>query len=152
MQLTMQFYPSSSRQPLVALCDADREFLASTSIEKIPESLLIETRCQRIGCSRNELLAMRSYDRARELAEERAIMSLPSWEYIPAHRPDWVLIDAIAKREASERLAAFEEYLATCNSQSHTAARSVRNGSTVAASPRRAKPAAGGTALTAADQ
>jgi hypothetical protein len=152
MQLTMQFAPSTRRQPLVALCDADREFLASTPIEEIPESLLIETRCQRIGCSRNEMLAMRSYDRARELAEERAILASQDWEFIPAYRPNWALIDAIATRETKERMAAFQEYLKTCNSPKHTAERSGKSGAVVSASRRRAKPAAGGTARTVADQ
>lgn len=152
MQMTLDFATTSRRKPLVSLCEEDRRFLSVTPVNDLPDSFVVETRCQRIGCNRNELMSMRSYDRARELAEERAILASEGWEFIPAYRPNWALIDAIATRETKERMAAFQEYLKTCNSQNHTAERLDKSGTGVSASRRRAPNAAGGTARTVADQ
>lgn len=54
---------------------------------------------------------MRSYELAREIAEEVALQSLrPGNESVKAHRPNWELIDAIARRESIEQLKDFIDW------------------------------------------
>lgn len=99
------------QQTLNFVDEADRDFARSTPPIDWPDTLLIECRARRIGCSVSSLRLMRSYDLARELAEEVALQSLgPGNESIKAHRPDWNLIDQQARRESRERMEDFNEW------------------------------------------
>lgn len=110
-QLTLPL-AGTSRRGRIGLSTADRNLIASTSVNKLPDSLLIEMRAQRMGCSAGELRAMRSYELARELAEERAFVGLGDVDgRINSYRPDWELLDAIAKRETADRMRDFQEWL-----------------------------------------
>lgn len=98
---------------LVRLSADDEAFFLATEATELPESFLVDTRAQRIGASRSEVMHMRSYDRERELAEEVAFAGLGLQAFARARptRPDWDLIDAIAKREAAERAREFSEFV-----------------------------------------
>ena len=113
-QLTLDFRASDLRPVLVRYSTSDREFFAITPLEQRPASFLMESRSQRLGCSVDELRCMRSYDLARELADEIAILGrgdLDTTCRIPATRLDDRLVNAIAKREAAERAEAWQEFL-----------------------------------------
>lgn len=119
-QLTFDFRGADRRPVLVRYSKEDREFFAITPLDKLSaspssSSFLLESRAQRIGCSVDELRCMRSYDLARELAEEVAILGrgdLDTTCRIPATRLDDRLIDALAKLVAAERAEAWQEFLA----------------------------------------
>ena len=115
MQMSLDFRPRTQR--LVTLAVDEQEFLrlALEQGKPLPDSFLLETRARRIGASRGEMAGMRSYDLARELADEAAILGfgIEAAETMQPTRVDWELADAIAKRESAERAAAFEEFLAT---------------------------------------
>ncbi len=98
------------RKKVIELTEDDSRFLSITPIEKLPISFLIEIRCRRLGMTLFSFNAMRSYDQARELADERAIIGLPDTEYISPIRIDDEMLDAIAKRESLQRARDFEEF------------------------------------------
>lgn len=118
-QLTLDFRGADRRPVLVRYSKEDREFFAITPLDELSaspssSSFLLESRAQRLGCSVDELRCMRSYDLARELAEEVAILGLGDLDKtcrITATRLDDRLVDAIAKREAAERAQAWQQFL-----------------------------------------
>lgn len=105
----------AAKRTLVTLSEADRRFLEMTPLLDVPDLFWCETRAQRLGCSVPEIMAMRTYDRAREIAEEVALLGLgmDAFETKPPTRLDDSVLDAIAKRESDARMAAFNEFLAT---------------------------------------
>ena len=110
MQMQLPF-TDCRRRKVFDLADDERAFIKLGS-GRLPESFLADIRAKRLGISRSEFAAMRSYDRAREIAEEAAIIELPDTEFIRPTALDWTLVDAIAKREAQERAQDFAEYVA----------------------------------------
>lgn len=99
--------------PRISLTDIDRKFLETTPLAEIPDSLLIETRAQRMKCSVFDLKCMRSYSLAIEIADERAILGLGlrAFEISAPTQVDELLIEFIAKREAHNRQQEFLEFM-----------------------------------------
>ncbi len=89
----------------------DLAFIRLSGDRELPDTFLAEIRARRLGISRAEFAAMRSYDQAREIAEEAAIIKLPGSERIKPTRLDEALLDAIANRERIDRAQAFQEFL-----------------------------------------
>ena len=85
---------------------------------KLTESFLIESRAQRIGCSESELRAMRRYELCRELADEESIVLQQDSEFIPPAWIDWELVNAMARSETKERMAAFARFIESEKEQS----------------------------------
>lgn len=100
------------QQTLKFVEESDRDFASRVNPIDWPDTLLIECRAKRIGCSASALRSMRSYDLARELAEEAALQSLgPGNESMKPYIPDWNLIDQQARRETRERMDEFNAWL-----------------------------------------
>lgn len=113
-QLTISFPSGRYRPARVHYSQADIAFFESTPLLELPSSFLMESRAQRIGCSLDELQTMRSYDLARELADETAILGsgpLSRTCQMPATRLDDRTLDAAVKRVAAERAEAWKEFL-----------------------------------------
>lgn len=116
MQTCIDF-DRAERSPVLARYSADeRRFLAITPISKLPQSFLIESRSRRIGCSVNEMRAMRSYDLARELADETAILGSGPLESTCRMQPTRLcdaVVDAAAKRMAADLAEQWQEFQKT---------------------------------------
>jgi hypothetical protein len=106
-------FAGTAKRPLVTLSESDRRFLEMTPLLDVPDLFWCETRAQRLGCSVSEIMAMRTYDRSREIAEEVALLGLgmDAFETMPPTRLDDSVLDASAKRETADRMAAFNHFL-----------------------------------------
>ena len=116
MQKTIDFVRAERLPVLVRYSADERRFFAMTPILKLPQSFLLESRSQRIGCSVAEMRAMRSYDLARELADETAILGSGPLDSTCRMQPTRLcdaVVDAAAKRMAADRAEQWQEYLKT---------------------------------------
>jgi hypothetical protein len=114
MQTTLDF-DKAERHPIrVRYSAKDQSFFAITPLDRLPDSFLLESRAQRIGASVSEMRAMRVYDLQREIAEERSILGLGSLDEtcrVSAVKLNYDVISAAAKREASERIQDFKDFM-----------------------------------------
>lgn len=115
MQMQLPF-SDCRRRKVFELAADERAFIRPAS-GRLPESFLADIRAKRLGISRSEFAAMRNFDRARELADEAAIIELANTEFIRPTAVDWKLVDAIAGRESQERAQDFAEYVAAKRQQ-----------------------------------
>jgi len=98
------------------LTDDQRQFIEghrNSGNLSLPDTFLAEVRCARRGWELGYFYnALLSYERAREIADEQAIIFHSSTEFMRAYDPDPATIDAIAKRESRRRAEAFQRFLA----------------------------------------
>jgi hypothetical protein len=114
-QRELNFADADRRPVLVRYIPSDIALFAMTPVTKLPRSVLMESRAQRVGATLDEMRAMRSYDLARELADETAILGLGPLDKtcrVPATRLNEATLDAAAKRMAAERAKDWQEFLA----------------------------------------
>lgn len=114
-QAVIDFGKHDRHPVLVRYADADRRFFESTPLNNLSASFLMESRAARLGCTLSELRAMRSYDLARELADETAILGsgpLSQTCCINPTRLSEAMVDAAAKLMAAERAEAWQAFLA----------------------------------------
>lgn len=115
-QRELDFADADRRPVLVRYIRSDVALFAMTPVTKLPRSFLMESRAQRIGATLGEMRAMRSYDLARELADETAILGLGTLDKtcrVPAIMLNEATLDAAAKREAAEQAKSWQEFLAS---------------------------------------
>lgn len=113
-QRELNFAIAERRPVLVRYSPEDRKFFAATPLAALPASFLIESRAQRMKCSPSDLRAMKSYELARELADEVAILgsgSLDETCRIQAVMVSDAMIEAGLKSFVEERVAAWKEFL-----------------------------------------
>lgn len=116
MQTVIDFVRAERMPILVRYSAEDRRFFSITPILELPQSFLIESRSQRLGCSAAEMRAMRSFDLARELADEVAILARGPLDRTCRVKPTRLcdaIVDAAAKRMAADRAEQWLEYLKT---------------------------------------
>ena len=99
-----------NRKKIIELTEDERRFISITPVEKLRDSFLAEIRCRRLVMTLFSFNAMRNYDQARELADERSIIGLADTEYWAPIRIDDGMIDAIAKREAIQLARDFADF------------------------------------------
>ena len=95
------------------LTEDERRFIESGREKgwiELPASFLADIRCKRRGWQRGALDRMLSYERAREIADEAAIIYLSDTETIPCYDPDPAFLDSIVRNECAKRASAFQRF------------------------------------------
>lgn len=90
------------RIKLVTLSDLDAAYRQRCIDEdlELPDYMLLDTRCQRIGMSRSEFTHMPKFEQNRELADEACVMRSLDWEYARPGFIDWQRVNCEAKAVA----------------------------------------------------
>lgn len=68
--------------------------------KELPDYMLLDTRCQRIGMAKSEFIHMPKFEQNRELADEECVMRYSDWEYARPGFIDWPEVNAQAKAVA----------------------------------------------------
>jgi len=90
------------RVKLVTLSDIDAAYRQRCIDEDLdlPDYMLLDTRCQRLGMSKSEFVHMPKFEQNRELADEACVMRYSDWEYARPGFIDWQKVNAQAKAVA----------------------------------------------------
>lgn len=90
------------RVKLVTLSDIDAAYRQRCIDEDLtlPDFMLLDTRCQRIGMSKSEFTHMPKFEQNRELADEECVMRYSDWQYARPGFIDWPKVNAQAKAVA----------------------------------------------------
>jgi hypothetical protein len=104
------------RKQLVSLSDLDSAYRQRCIDEDLdlPDYMLLDTRCQRIGMSKSEFTHMPKLEQNRQLSDEACVMRYSDWEYAQPGFIDWQRVNCEAKAVAH----AFQNGLAKFVAQS----------------------------------
>lgn len=134
-QLELRFKVDRSPPPrklLVRLSELDRQYRERCVNEDLefPDSMLLDTRCQRMGVSRSCFASMQKWDQNLMLADEQCIMRYLDWEYEACCRIDWARHEQTAKAKAEVWAQDFADFRKSKQLVAETAKprRSKRNG------------------------
>jgi hypothetical protein len=97
----------------VTLSDVDAAYRQKCIDEdqELPEYMLLDTRCQRIGCSKSYFTHMPKFEQNRELADEACLMRYSDWEYSRPTFVDWPKVNAEAKAVAQQFQNGYAEFV-----------------------------------------
>lgn len=77
---------------------------------EFPDSLVLETRCQRMEISKAVFCHMPKWEQNLMLADEAVLLRFSTWEYEECCRIDWKLHEERAKSKAAVWANDFEEF------------------------------------------
>jgi hypothetical protein len=104
------------RSKLVTLSDIDAAYRQRCIDEDLdlPDYMLLDSRCQRIGMSKSEFTHMPKLEQNRQLSDEACVMRYSDWGYAQPGFIDWQRVNCEAKAVAH----AFQNGLAKFVAQS----------------------------------